>query len=168
MTRAWLGLTAVLVLLLIGSRLQYAWLETELADAGLAHALSLKQISDTALAAQMSATQARDVRARDIAALDAKHYQALTETKHEIDRLAADVAAGRKRLLVAAKCPAGVDHVPGATSSAGLGDGARAELDPTSRPTHYALRRGLARVGEKLDACQSYVLAVRRLNPQGR
>ncbi|EHB3482533.1 lysis protein, partial [Salmonella enterica subsp. enterica serovar Newport] len=45
-------------------------------------------------------------RQRDVAALDARYTKELADAKAENDALRDDVAAGRRRLLVNATCPA--------------------------------------------------------------
>ena len=88
-----------------------------------------------------------------VAQIDAEHTNKLREATDENDRLRAAVDAGSKRLLVRARCPA-TPGVPQATPGASVDNGARAELDPSARSTHYALRAGLKRAEEKLAACQ--------------
>ena len=46
------------------------------------------------------------VRQRDVAALDAKYTKELADAQENIKQLERDVAAGRKRLQISARCPA--------------------------------------------------------------
>jgi prophage endopeptidase len=63
------------------------------------------------------------VRQRDVAALDAKYTGELAHAQATIDQLERDVAAGKRRLRVAATCPA-----YGATSAGGVGDATSPDL----------------------------------------
>src|SRR5690606_32653900 len=77
--------------------------------------------------------------AADAADLDQRHTQALSDARAETARLAAAVAAGERRLRLAATCP----RVPGTTDttgSAGMDDGEAAELTPAARQDYFALR----------------------------
>jgi prophage endopeptidase len=96
----------------------------------------------------------RDQHAARIAEIDRTHTAALEAARNENIALAAAVAAGTKRLRVAASCP-----VP-AGGAASVGDAAGPELDAAARPTYYALRDGLARQAEQLAACQALLKTV--------
>ncbi|WAI83185.1 MULTISPECIES: lysis system i-spanin subunit Rz [Achromobacter] len=82
-------------------------------------------------------------------------YGGMRNEQVQDDSLRADVDAGRQRLHVAATCPAASIGVPKAGASARVGDGARAELDPTARPDYFSLRAGIRRVTAQLAACQA-------------
>ncbi len=162
MTRVWLAVIAVLLIALTWSRLHYLGLEKQLAQVQAAHektkadhAIQLKTISDTALASQMSVTQARDEKAARDAQADAKIYGELRAAEQQINRLMADVDAGRQRLRIAAKCPVRVDPMSEAGSTSGLDDGDAPELDPAARPAYRALREGVERVTAQLKYFQS-------------
>ncbi len=53
-------------------------------------------------------------RQRDVAALDAKYTGELADAQETIDQLERDVAAGRKRLQVNARCPENGEPAPAA------------------------------------------------------
>lgn len=82
-------------------------------------------------------------------------YGGLRSAQIEDQRLRADVDAGRQRLHVAAACPAAGGGVPKSGAGAGMGNGARAELDPAARSDYFALRAGIQRVTAQLAACQA-------------
>lgn len=82
-------------------------------------------------------------------------YGGLRSAQIEDDGLRADVDAGRQRLHVAAACPAAGGGVPKTGAGAGLGNGARAELDPAARPDYFALRAGIRQLTAQLQACQA-------------
>lgn len=62
-------------------------------------------------------------RQRDVAALDAKYTGELADAKATIDQLERDVASGKRRLQLNAKCTAN-----GATSTGGMGDATTPDL----------------------------------------
>ena len=62
-------------------------------------------------------------RQRDVAALDAKYTGELADAKATIDQLERDVASGKRRLQLNARCPAS-----GATGTGGMGDASVPDL----------------------------------------
>ncbi|HGX9876105.1 TPA: lysis protein, partial [Klebsiella pneumoniae] len=62
-------------------------------------------------------------RQRDVAALDAKYTGELADAKATIDQLERDVASGKRRLQLNARCPAS-----GATGTGGMGDASSPRL----------------------------------------
>jgi len=82
-------------------------------------------------------------------------YGGLRSAQIEDDRLRTDVDAGHQRLHVRAVCSAAGGGVPKTGASAGMGDGAPAELDPTARSDYFALRTGIQRLTAQLQACQA-------------
>lgn len=90
---------------------------------------------------------------------EAKQYKELRNAEVEIERLRADVDAGRQRLRVRATCPAsGTAGVPEAGTASGVDHGATAELDQAARSDYFALRAGIERVTQQLAACQARLL----------
>jgi len=73
-------------------------------------------------------------------------YGGMRNAQVQDDGLRADVDAGRQRLHVAATCPAAGSGVPQAGTGARVGDGARAELDPTARSDYFVFRAGIQRM----------------------
>ncbi|MCC4260793.1 lysis protein [Pseudomonas aestusnigri] len=90
----------------------------------------------------------------DLAELDRKNTEALTNARKENSQLAVDVAAGRKRLRVNAACPAGVSE---AASAASTPDDRTAELNPAARQTYHALRDQLVTTENALAGLQEWV-----------
>lgn len=97
---------------------------------------------------------AQSVAARD--AVDQKNTQELQYAHAENDRLRADVAAGHRRLLVKASCPA----VSADSGSAGLADAGSAELAADARPDYLAIRDELALSRQMILGLQQYVREV--------
>lgn len=91
-------------------------------------------------------------RQRDVAALDAKYTGELADAKANIDQLERDVAAGRKRLQVNARCPAN-----GTASAPGVDDGYSPRLTDTAERDYFILRERIVTVTKQLTALQAYV-----------
>ncbi|EJL2517595.1 lysis protein, partial [Escherichia coli] len=73
-------------------------------------------------------------RQRDVAALDAKYTKELADARAENETLRADVAAGRKRLQVAATC------AKSTTGASSMGDGESPGLTADAELNYYRLR----------------------------
>ncbi|ENQ2143386.1 lysis protein [Salmonella enterica] len=94
-------------------------------------------------------------RQRDVAALDAKYTKELADAKAENDALRDDVAAGRRRLLVNATCPAmptGKSATPGS-----VGNAATVELSNVAGRNVLDIRAGITSDQAKLRYLQEYV-----------
>ena len=78
------------------------------------------------------------MRQRDVAALDAKYTKELADAKAENDALRDDVAAGRRRLHIAAVC----QSVREATTASGV-DNAASRLADTAERDYFTLRERL-------------------------
>lgn len=74
-----------------------------------------------------------------------------TGKENETSALERDVAAGKRRLLVAAKCPA----VPATGTVPGRAGEGTAELESSARSDYYALRREADRQYGELQFCRS-------------
>jgi hypothetical protein len=113
------------------------------------------QVSEIKLTAANKLLDANEELRKKDAKLAAADLEILSRVSHEkiqdqIQR--ADVDAGRKRLLVYAKCPG----LPETVTAPGVdnGGGQRAELDSAARPAYYALRDGIRDELAKLQACR--------------
>lgn len=114
-----------------------------------AHAEKIAEI-DAAKDTAIAEAEARRQRvAAAYAHLDAQHYQEMTDAQADNDRLRADLAAGRKRLLVRAACPAPAAMPPGA-GAPGVGDAAAPELRGDAVEAYHDLRRQHAAVTAQL------------------
>ncbi|EEY2316291.1 lysis protein [Escherichia coli] len=90
-------------------------------------------------------------RQRDVAALDAKYSRELANAKAENETLRADVAAGRKRLQVAATC------AKSTTGASGMGDGESPRLTADAELNYYRLRSGIDRITAQVNYLQEYI-----------
>lgn len=125
-----------------------------------AHATAMKAISDAAAEASEKARVKETLWRSDIAAIEAQHEKEITDAKSENDRLAADVAAGARRLSVRAHCPASGGGVPQDSGATASGDETTVELSQSSRQAYYDLRAAITQDHVTLGACQAYAISV--------
>ncbi|HIG9583329.1 TPA: lysis protein [Escherichia coli] len=92
-----------------------------------------------------------EARQRELAALDAKYTKELADARAENETLRADVAAGRKRLQVAATC------AKSTTGASGMGDGESPGLTADAELNYYRLRSGIDRITAQVNYLQEYI-----------
>lgn len=92
------------------------------------------------------------VRQRDVAALDAKYTGELANAQATIDQLKRDVAAGKRRLQVAATCPA-----DGSSTSGGVGDATSPRLTDSAQRDYFTLRERIATITGQVNYLQDYI-----------
>ncbi|EEL8117504.1 lysis protein [Salmonella enterica subsp. enterica serovar Poona] len=94
-------------------------------------------------------------RQRDVAALDAKYTKELADAKAENDALRDDVAAGRRRLLVNATCPA----VPTgkSTSAASVDNAASPRLADSAQRDYFTLKERVTTMQKQLEGAKDYI-----------
>lgn len=103
---------------------------------------------------QQAQQAAQALQARD--ELDKQRFKEMTDAKHEIDGLRDELAAGTKRVLVRATCPA----VPAVTSSSGVDDARDAELTATAGQDYLRLREQIITTEAQLQGLKDYVRQV--------
>lgn len=91
-------------------------------------------------------------RQRDVAALDAKYTGELADAKATIDKLERDVASGKRRLQLNARCPAN-----GATTSGGMGDASSPRLTDSAERDYWRLRAGISTITGQVSYLQDYI-----------
>lgn len=91
-------------------------------------------------------------RQRDVAALDAKYTGELADAKATIDQLERDVASGKRRLQLNAKCPAN-----GATGAGSVGDASSPRLTDSAERDYWSLRAGIATITGQVSYLQDYI-----------
>lgn len=91
-------------------------------------------------------------RQRDVAALDAKYTGELADAKATIDQLERDVATGKRRLQLNAKCPAN-----GATGTGGLGDASGPRPTDSAERNYFTLRERIVTVTKQVGYLQNYI-----------
>ncbi len=92
------------------------------------------------------------VRQRDVAALDAKYTGELRDAKATIDQLERDVASGKRRLQLNARCTTN-----GTTTSSGMDDGTGPRLTDSAERDYFTLRERIETVNKQLSGLQAYV-----------
>ncbi|WP_325953838.1 lysis protein [Klebsiella michiganensis] len=91
-------------------------------------------------------------RQRDVAALDAKYIGELADAKATIDQLERDVASGKRRLQLNAKCPTN-----GATGAGGVVDASGPRLTDSAERDYWRLRAGISTVTGQVSYLQDYI-----------
>lgn len=130
-------------------------LNADIAELKTVHSDKLRAISDEALKTQQSLQAELDANEKLWATAEAIQYRKLRDAEDKINQLRDDVAAGRKRLLVNATCPAGSDNVSETEASTSMDNGAAPRLTEDAEQAYYDLQRQQARVTNQLLACQS-------------
>jgi len=92
------------------------------------------------------------VRQRDVAALDAKYTKELDDARENINQLERDVAAGRKRLQVNARCP-----TDGQAGTGSLGDASSPRLTDSAQRDYFTLRERIETVTKQVGYLQDYI-----------
>ncbi|WP_142503468.1 lysis protein [Lelliottia amnigena] len=91
-------------------------------------------------------------RQRDVAALDAKYTGELANAKATIDQLERDVASGKRRLQLNARCTTN-----GATGTGGLGDASGPRLTEAAERDYFTLRERIITVTKQVGYLQDYI-----------
>lgn len=137
--------------------------EAKLATANQVHADTMAEI-DRATSRKLQAQQEQQADLqRRLELTEQQHYQELAHAQENTDRLRADLAADRQRLLVKVRGSSGCSGVPAAPGAAGVDDGARyAELHPTTAADLAALAGDADRCAVKLKSLQSWARELAR------
>ena len=104
---------------------------------------------------QQARQAAQALQARDD--LDKQRFQEMSDAKNQIDNLRDQLAAGTKRVLVRASCPAAV---PAATSTTSMDDGAEPALTAHARQDYLRLREQIVTTEAQLAGLQDYIRQV--------
>ncbi|EDY4206394.1 lysis protein [Salmonella enterica] len=94
-------------------------------------------------------------RQRDVAALDARYTKELADAKAENDALRDDVAAGSRRLLVNATCPA--MPTGKSTSAARVDNAASPRLADSAQRDYFTLKERVTTMQKQLEGAQDYI-----------
>lgn len=92
------------------------------------------------------------VRQRDVAALDTKYTKELADAQENINQLLRDVAAGRKRLQISARCPEN-----GAASATSMDDATGPRLTDAAERDYFTLRQRIETVNKMINGMQEYI-----------
>ncbi|ATM32363.1 lysis protein [Klebsiella pneumoniae] len=91
-------------------------------------------------------------RQRDVAALDAKYTGELADAKATIDQLERDVASGKRRLQLNARCPAN-----GAPSAGAMVDASGPRLTDSAERDYFTLRGRIITITGQVSYLQEYI-----------
>ncbi|KWZ49238.1 lysozyme [Burkholderia savannae] len=134
------------------------------------YAEALDAISQAALDAEQRAIAAHDAAASAVAAVDQRTTKERNEHEAENRSLRAALAAGTERLRVAVRSCTAADRdgMSGASSAAGMGDGAAAyaDVDAAVAERVFGVAGDDQREIDKLTALQGYVCSIRPQTPE--
>jgi len=123
-----------------------------------AHTAELKRLSDQAvidLTNQKKRTEAAQIA---LAALDVKHTKEMADEQAKNEKLRADVAAGTRRVRIAAANLATSQLIRNSTSStSSLGDAIQIDLTPAGGQTVLDLRASIIKDNEVIEYLQGYI-----------
>ncbi|MDY0886301.1 lysis protein [Kosakonia sp. CFBP8986] len=142
---------AVAALLLLACVLSLAWAINHYRN----NAIDYKRQRDSATHSLKLANNTignMKVRQRDAAALDAKYTGELADAKATIDQLERDVATGKRRLQLNARCSAS-----GASAAGGMGDASSPRLTDSAQRDYFTLRERVASVTKQVGYLQDYI-----------
>lgn len=91
-------------------------------------------------------------RQRDVAVLDAKYTGELADAKAIIDQLERDVASGKRRLQLNARCPAN-----GTAGAGGVGDASGPRLTDSAERDYFTLRERINTITGQVSYLQDYI-----------
>lgn len=143
-----IAIVATVIILLFASLL---WAANHYRD----NAIAYKDQRDKAAQNLKLANETIDdmkVRQRDVAALDAKYTGELADAKATIDQLELDVASGKRRLQLNARCPAS-----GAPGTSSMGDASSPRPTDTAERNYFTLRKRIATVTKQVAYLQDYI-----------
>ena len=121
----------------------------------------LRVLADKTLKAYQAVVAEDEARKKAVAALDAKHTKELNDEKAKLEKLRADVAAGRVGLRVNATCtPTAGTDVPPAASATSVVDATGPRLTDSAQRDYFTLRAGIETSRKQIEGLQDYVRGV--------
>lgn len=146
-------LTAALVWWIVGLR----W-DADVSKLKATHTAELKKISDQAVIDLTNQKKRTEAAQTALAALDAKHTKELVDEQAKNDRLRADVAAGTRRVRIAAANLATSQLIRDTASGTGsLGDAVQIELSGAGGRAVLDLRASVIKDDKVIQYLQGYV-----------
>jgi len=121
------------------------------------HTAEMKKISVQAVIDLTNQKKRTDAALAAFEALDAKHTKEMADEHAKNEKLRADVAAGTRRVRIAAANLATCKLTRGSTSgSSGLGDAVQIDLTPAGGSAVLSLRESTSRDAEVIQYLQGY------------
>ncbi|MBB6116079.1 prophage endopeptidase [Rahnella inusitata] len=137
--------------------------EADVSKLNESHIAELKKFSDQSVVDLTNQKKRTEAAQTALAALDAKHTKELADEQAKNDRLRADVAAGTRRVRIAAANLATCELVGSSTSSASrLGDAAQVELSDAGGRAVLDLRESAIKDNEVIKYLQGYITNMMR------
>ena len=99
-------------------------------------------------------------RDENAAKIDQKFTKELSDAKSEIDRLAADVHAGKRGLRIAATCAPATGALAEAQPTPSVDDGASPRLTDAAQRDYFTLRAGIETATKQIGGLQEYIIGV--------
>lgn len=122
------------------------------------HTAELKKQSDQAVIDLTNQKKRTDAALAAFEALDAKHTKEMADEQAKNEKLRADVAAGTRRVRIAAANLATCQLVGNSTSESGsLGDAVQIDLTPAGGQTVLDLRASIIKDNEVIEYLQGYI-----------
>lgn len=144
-------LTAIIIAVIACIVVSLGWAVNHYRDNAIEYK---KQRDEKAQALNLANATITDMtaRQRDVAALDAKYTGELADAKSTIDQLERDVASGKRRLQLNAKCTAN-----GEASTGGLGYATSPRLTDSAERDYFTLRERIVTVTKQISYLQAYI-----------
>ena len=122
-----------------------------------AHTAELKKQSDQAVIDLTNQQKRIEAAQATLAALDAKHTKEMADEQAKNEKLRADVAAGTRRVQIAAANLATSELIRNSTSGTGsLGDAVQIDLTPAGGTAVLSLRESTSRDDQVIQYLQGY------------
>ena len=122
------------------------------------HAVVLRDLAEKTLKAYQAVVAEDTARKTAVAALDEKHTKELNDEKAKLEKLRADVTAGRVGLRVNATCtPTAGTDVPPAASATSVVDATGPRLTDSAQRDYFTLRAGTETSRKQIEGLQDYV-----------
>src|SRR5471030_1261620 len=153
--------TLIIIAALLASGLTW-WVEGLRWDADVsklkeAHTAEMKKFSDQAVIDLTNQKKRTEAAQTALSALDAKHTKELADEQSKNDRLRADVAAGSRRVRIAAANLATSQLIRDSiTSTSGVGDAAQVELSGAGGRAVLDLRASAIKDDKVIQYLQGY------------
>ena len=152
---------AALVALLGLSQVKLSAEKEDHANTRAGHAEVLRDLAGKTLKVYQAVVADDEARKKAVAALDAKHTKELNDEKAKLEKLRADVAAGRVGLRVNATCtPAAGTDVPSAAGATSVVDATGPRLTDAAQRDYFTLRAGVETSRKQIEGLQDYVRGV--------
>ncbi|MFU0930328.1 lysis protein [Kluyvera cryocrescens] len=138
---------AVIILLLVSM----VWAVNHYRDSAIAYRGERDKATEKLILASATITDMQ-TRQRDVAALDAKYTGELQDAKATIVQLERDVASGKRRLQLNARCTTN-----GTPDTSSMDDGSGPRLTDSAERDYFTLRERIEIVTKQLTGLQEYV-----------